>query len=462
MSKSFVDNPAEHFDYDYFAAHQLARDGVEKEQLAGLNRRFQDLKDKILPLSVLAESQNVTEIEALNDVLPLLFPHTLYKAYPEELLLTGQYDKMTKWLSRLTSVDLTDFAKENYQTMDDWMDFMDQQTDLEILHSSGTTGRLSFYPRSKMEIEARQSLLKMHLNDKFDQELRLRDRENAVIWTGHAGGRTSFLRDVPLIANAYTKSDDAFFPLIPALMSSDHHFFLLRCTNLMEQGVEAAPEPSDYVRMRIDEAKQIHADMPMLTERLLDIIAGLKYKMHVTLIGVPVRINDLVEAGLARGMENMFRPQSLIGMGGGFKNNPVIDNLISQIKRFAGPNMLFRGGYGMSELLSAFAACGAENYHLPPWVVAFVLDVETGQPRPRKGRQKGRFAFFDLLAQSHWGGIVTGDLVEIDWGQCGCGRNTPFIRPSISRLSDDSDPLSGEMDRKAWAAALTVLTENVT
>ena len=62
MSKSFVDNPAEYFDYDYFAAHQLARDGVEKEQLAGLNRRFQDLKDKILPLSVLAESQNVLSL----------------------------------------------------------------------------------------------------------------------------------------------------------------------------------------------------------------------------------------------------------------------------------------------------------------------------------------------------------------------------------------------------------------
>jgi hypothetical protein len=68
-------------------------------------------------------------------------------------------------------------------------------------------------------------------------------------------------------------------------------------------------------------------------------------------------------------------------------------------------------------------------------VVPFLLDTETGKTLPRKGVQKGRAAFFDLIVQTYWGGVVTNDEIEIDWGQCRCGRNTPFIKPTISRSS---------------------------
>ena len=62
---------------------------------------------------------------------------------------------------------------------------------------------------------------------------------------------------------------------------------------------------------------------------------------------------------------------------------------------------------------------------MQPWVIPFVLDPETSELLPRRGVQTGRFAFFDLAADSHWGGLMTGDEIEIDFdAQCGCGATT--------------------------------------
>ena len=462
METTFTENPAEFFGKDNFAAHQLPRDEVETQQIQALNARFQSLKGHISPLGVLADAQKITTLEKLEDVLLLLFPHTIYKSYPETLLLEGRYDKMTEWLSHLTSVDLSAFKENNYPTMDDWMDQMDDQTDLSIVHSSGTTGNMSFFPRGKVEMEALHSISSMGLNDKMEKAYRLGDRPNTFIWTAHAGGRAAILRGVPIIIDILTENESAFFPLIPAIMSADHQHYVMRCRNLLEQGIKAAPEPSEYVRMRVEEAFHIHEDILMLYDQLLDVIAAAKYKSHVCLIGAPAIVHKLVSRGLEKGMENMLRPESYVLTAGGFKNNPDVPTLVDDVNRFTGPNMISRDLYGMTELLSSFRSCTKGHFHVPPWVVAFVLDPKTGKARPRKGRQQGRAAFFDFLISTYWGGVVTGDLIDVDYGVCGCGRNTPFIRPGITRLSDDSHPLPGEMDQKAWTAALNVMTEKVT
>ena len=58
-------------------------------------------------LTRLADKQNITELNAIDDVLPLLFEHTVYKSYPDFLLETGEYGKLTRWLDRLTPYDLS-------------------------------------------------------------------------------------------------------------------------------------------------------------------------------------------------------------------------------------------------------------------------------------------------------------------------------------------------------------------
>ena len=94
--------------------------------------------------------------------------------------------------------------------------------------------------------------------------------------------------------------------------------------------------------------------------------------------------------------------------------------------------------YGMSELNGGQGRlCGHDHFHMTPWVIMYVVDPETGVPFPREGVQTGRFGAFDLWAQTHWGGLLTGDRVTVHWeGGCPCGRNGPYIENAIERYSN--------------------------
>jgi hypothetical protein len=84
-----------------------------------------------------------------------------------------------------------------------------------------------------------------------------------------------------------------------------------------------------------------------------------------------------------------------------------------------------------------------------PFVTVYLLDLDSGQPMPRQGKQTGRAAFFDMTQDSTWGGIVTGDLVTVDWDhQCECGRSSVALEKKINRVSE----LQGGDDKITCAA----------
>src|SRR3546814_11552746 len=57
-------------------------------------------------------------------------------------------------------------------------------------------------------------------------------------------------------------------------------------------------------------------------------------------------------------------------------------------------------------------------YAIPPWIVPLVLD-KAGEkllnPPEGKGVVEGRMAFFDVLADARWGGIISGDKVQVEF-----------------------------------------------
>ena len=57
---------------------------------------------------------------------------------------------------------------------------------------------------------------------------------------------------------------------------------------------------------------------------------------------------------------------------------------------------------------------------------------------PRSGTQTGRFACFDMLPDTYWGGLVTGDEVTMaGWDEpCDCGRRSPYLHGTIRRFSE--------------------------
>ena len=77
--------------------------------------------------------------------------------------------------------------------------------------------------------------------------------------------------------------------------------------------------------------------------------------------------------------------------------------------------------------------------------MSFLLD-RTGETliERREGVVEGRYACLDLSQEARWGGLISGDKVQIDYSSvCECGHPGPTFLPTISRYSDVGDDRIG-------------------
>ena len=87
----------------------------ERLQLAAVQYRFRQLREAIPMVKKLADNEGIQDINGVEDIIPLLFDHSMYKSYPPSMLFEGRFVPLTKWLSKLTSVDLSGFDASRYQ-----------------------------------------------------------------------------------------------------------------------------------------------------------------------------------------------------------------------------------------------------------------------------------------------------------------------------------------------------------
>jgi hypothetical protein len=80
--------------------------------------------------------------------------------------------------------------------------------------------------------------------------------------------------------------------------------------------------------------------------------------------------------------------------------------------------------------------CSQNYYHFMPHTVPILIDAEARE-LPRAGVQTGRLALFDLLAETYWGGFISGDQVTMHWDEdCACGWKGPRIEKTITRFAE--------------------------
>jgi acyl-CoA synthetase (AMP-forming)/AMP-acid ligase II len=146
---------------------------------------------------------------------------------------------------------------------------------------------------------------------------------------------------------------------------------------------------------------------------------------------------DWCDEGLKRGLKGIFGPGSVLLTGGGKKGKDLPDDWRERVLEFLGFNNIYEM-YGTSEMMGLCLMCEKGHYHIPPVIVPFLLDPETGRPLPRKDGTTGRFAGLDLMVNSYWCGLVTGDEITLGgWEKpCDCGRTGPFVIPPIRRYSE--------------------------
>jgi hypothetical protein len=95
-----VSDPSGYFHESDKEVHGIGRDKLEAMLLLALRQRFGELRDRIPMLKKLADEQRVEEIHELDDVVPLLFAHPVYKSYPISLLEKNNFGLLTRWLQK--------------------------------------------------------------------------------------------------------------------------------------------------------------------------------------------------------------------------------------------------------------------------------------------------------------------------------------------------------------------------
>ena len=192
--------------------------------------------------------------------------------------------------------------------------------------------------------------------------------------------------------------------------------------------------------------------MAAFFERCTQQLAG----KRVFMTGAYHLMYELAVEGLERGVKNVFAKDSAILTGGGLKGFVLPDGYMDVIQEFLGVDRI-QEGYGMSEISAFHWACDEKHYHVQPWVIPFLLDPDTSEPLPREGVRTGRAAFYDFLNNSHWGGIISGDEITIDWSTpCRCGLASVHIAHEIMRYSEKQGV---EDDRISCSATEEVKSE---
>ncbi len=130
---------------------EMPSEELAERQLEGVRARFRHVRPAIKVVDRLAEDLGIRSIDTLADITPLCLPHTIYKSYALSSIENGRYDRLTSWLSTLTTHDLSHVDVSGCTSLEMWLDQLEATTPLRPACSSGTTGKISFFPCSTVE-----------------------------------------------------------------------------------------------------------------------------------------------------------------------------------------------------------------------------------------------------------------------------------------------------------------------
>ncbi len=419
----------------------LAYGEIEALQLQAAREVIASQRPRVHVLNRRIEDTGVDKIETLEDLVPLLFAHTIYKSYPISFLKKGQWDKLLRFLNTLSSTPI----EADISGVNDVDDFILRlhAAGHGVMTSSGTSGKISFLDRNDADYGVNQSWADVNFcwpNSMPKQRL------NFFQLTPRSG---------PYIAVAVGESNARRFstPEMTHFLNDGRMLIgdLLRAVEMKQALTEGTATPGEIAAYET-EVKAKRAKATAELDAIFELIFAHRHE-PMFLMGQAGMLWRLVERGRELGIpDGDFHPDSILATGGGAKGLKLPEDFMEQIHRFLGPLHHKMNVYGSSEMSVTYPACEHGHYHVTPWVVPFVLDREGEHLLPHHGdRVEGRFAFLDLSYNARWGGLITGDKVTMDYAKtCVCGRPGPVVRAgSIARYSD-----LGEEDKITCAGTM--------
>lgn len=404
---------------------------LREVQIAALDERFRERRARIGLLEHRAHEADVTEVGRFEAAVPLLFPHSVYKSYPESFLTEDRWDRLGKWLGTLASHPMPTVDTTDISGIDQWIERL-REAGHYVSCSSGTTGKPA-----------------MLLASEADMAWSRRDTVNIFAWgSGVTPARDRRMMGLGLTATvprnivigraqheAYGDPAKERFGLPVAPLTVEAMTGQVRLRRRITDGTALPEELAAYERTSAQRQEELDRALIAGADAMIEhraeklYISGMWSTLHQ--VAVLVRERGFGAAD--------FHPDNCLYVGGGLKRA----QLPSDYRQFVYETFNIPSGrefqnYSMQELNSGMPKCrGGNRYHVPPWVVPFVLD-DAGETLLSRGagEVEGRAAFFDLSLDGRWGGIITGDRVVVDFGPCACGNKGPSIADSIVRYAD--------------------------
>lgn len=435
MSLSLLpDNPGAWTYRSWADLMAITREERERLQLEAVRISFARLRGRIPALTKLAERQGVERIDRIEDVLPVCFDHRVLKNYPIQIIENRDFARLTSWLDRLTAHDLSRIDLTGLTTIEQWLARL-EAFGMLVTYSSGTTGKLSFVPRSRDELGP----WKFHF-------FNVNYAANGVDpWTtrlptffpGYRGGYQTMLKMMSLFNVEMAGGEEHYYTLYDSHIPADLMALSGRLQSAEDRGElrELGLDPAllEQRQRMLEQGRRREADMEAWFSRLIDEFRGRRVKIG----GTFADLYRVARAGLDKGLSCAFAPGSIVAGGGGMKGyKDAPDDWEEQVRHFFGVDRL-GNQYGFSECIGNAPLCEHDFFHLPPYSVPLLMDAN-GAALPREGVQKGRLVLVDPIPQSYWGGFTSGDEVTMHWEEdCACGWKSPRIAKTIRRFAEN-------------------------
>ena len=405
---------------------------LRKVQVEALNERFHERKDAIKLLGMRAREAGTTEISTIEDIVPLLFPHTAYKSYPESFLMEGKWDRLTKWLGTVSPYPI-EIDTAGIEDIDTWIDRLEAEGHY-VSASSGTTGKSAMLIASEKDMQWSE-LDTVNLFAWGSGIKPLRDR--LQVGTGAVASVAKNRRIGAAQAAAFGNPEWVRwnYPVPPITVGALTRQVVMR--KKIADGTARPDEIAEFERTARERAELIEQAVPKAAEFL---IANREKKLLVA--GMWSGLYNVAKAVRDQGYgAKDFNPDNAIYVGGGLKRAQLpADYQEFVYGTFNIPKGRHFQMYSMQELNSGMPKCADHGrYHVPPWLVPILLD-KTGDaalPHNFDGEIEGRAAFFDLSLDGRWGGVISGDKISIDYRPCPhCGNRSPSVADTIGRYAD--------------------------
>lgn len=425
----------------------LSQDDVDAAQLQALRHRFETLRPQLTALDQLAGRQGVDDLSSIDDIVPALFDNRVYKSYPVTLIEQRKFDRMTKWLQRLTACDLSEVDLSGIESVDAWLDRLGEHG-MSVGHTTGTSGKLSLVPRSEADWAGYSSAIYEMQRGMFGFD----PRELTLPYFSPAYRRAHYSVGAKL--HALLAADQ---PSTQRFFAHEHEIsvdLISMAARLQAADASGQLDKLKFEAQLLSQREQLLSQSANRNPELDEWLRKLAEDFRGHAVFIQGTGSDLIRAtqrGRELGIALDLSRDSILMTGGGTKGyQGAAADWEEDVVDFFGVERI-NCTYGMTESLGAAGRCEYRFYHFAPYFLPIVLDAEY-EPVPRSGIQTGRFAFFDFLAETEWGGYITDDRVTIHWdGQCPCGRGGPRIEKSIARMSE----VQGADDDKISCAGVT-------